>query len=113
MSHKNSEPSERRLSVNGKNAYLIFNAEYTNTQNITHDTNYNKHYLTSKPLNRARSCSPALLECEKISTQTPTSNVNTHSLIPTTTTQQTYTMHTRKINRSQIEIIWLPVETFQ
>lgn len=64
MSFSNSPLSERRLSAN--NAYIVLSSE-DNVINL-HDPKHNKHYLTAKTNNRARSCSPSL-SLEKINIQ--------------------------------------------
>lgn len=65
MSFSNSPSSERRLSVNGNNAYIILNSQNNSNLVNLHDPNFNQHYLTAKTNSRARSCSPSL-SIEKI-----------------------------------------------
>lgn len=62
MSDLNTVLNERRLSLNGRNAYITVNAvkEHNNVNN----NNLNKNYLTAKPI-RASSLSPSLLNCEQ------------------------------------------------
>ena len=60
MSLISANTSERRLSVNGRNAYVTVNVD-DNLDNKTNKRIDDSLYLTAKPVNRARSSSPALL----------------------------------------------------
>ena len=60
MSFLSANTSERRLSLNGRNAYVTLSVD----ENLVNKTNKkidDSLYLTAKPVNRARSSSPALL----------------------------------------------------
>lgn len=95
MSDSHSLTNERRLSCNGRNAYFSL-TEDTNTQKNIHDSMYNKHYLTAKSNERARSCSPALLlsektnksklEADKINLSPTQASYNKETMIPTNPT---------------------------
>lgn len=88
---------ERRLSVNGKNAYISLKGDDFKQTNIS-DPNYNKNYLTAKTNQRARSCSPLLLSektknnaCVEYSTKENKQNIAspTTTIIPTQTKSST------------------------
>ena len=69
MSCSNSQLSERRLSANGKNAYIVLsstnNNNNNNIKNCIYDPQKNKNYLTAKPINE-RSLSPTTITCAPI-----------------------------------------------
>lgn len=86
---------ERRLSVNGRNAYVFLNGDNFNVNKNISDPNYNKNYLTAKINERSRSCSP-LLSCEKIKSSVTTKttaclehNTKECENLPTTMSKQT------------------------
>ena len=54
MSCSNSQLSERRLSTNGKNAYIVLSSP-----NNIYDPQRNKNYLTAKPTNERSPLSTA------------------------------------------------------
>ncbi|XP_065356159.1 uncharacterized protein LOC135950552 [Calliphora vicina] len=108
-----SSQDETRLSLNGRNAYIFLSGESVTT-NIS-DINYNKNYLTAKPSERARSCSPTLpsnntnnihltspiYTCVensiKENTNKITAQATTMSIPKTTTTNK----HTQALNKPQ------------
>ena len=69
-----SSHDESRLSLNGRNAYIFLNGESVKNKNIC-DPQYNKNYLTAKPLERARSCSP-VIQLHEENTQTISTSKN-------------------------------------
>ena len=75
MSLLNANANERRLSVNGRNAYVTVNVD-DNLINKTNKRTDDSLYLTAKPVNRARSCSPALLTINNCSTKESNSAVD-------------------------------------
>ena len=99
-----SSHDERRLSINGRNAYIFLNGESVKNKNIC-DPQYNKNYLTAKPLERARSCSPVIqLHEENTQTISPTKNCLEQNIKENmkkqniTTTMDLKTTHSMPVN---------------
>lgn len=84
MSQYNSQIDERRLSINGRNAYLVVSSENINKQKNIFDPEFNKNYLSLKPIVRARSCSPTLQTLEKHNSAPKISDNNQEQLVQTT-----------------------------
>lgn len=78
----NSQNDERRLSLNGRNAYILLHEDNLQVPKNISDPNNNKNYLTAKPNVRARSCSP-LISTEKNSVcKENKNNLSANSIVP-------------------------------